>query len=85
MKQGGYHIVDFGSTNISSTEGATIKGIYESIEGSLTKAILISGVVIDNVEHRDTFVDVTTGDNAYTFSAYGKSFSISSEDAISLT
>lgn len=84
MKRGGYHIVDFKDVNITTAEGATIAGIYEEIEGSYRKVILVSGVTIDGVEYRDTFVDVTSGDNNYTFTAYGKTFTITNEEKITI-
>lgn len=76
MLRGGYHIVDFKDVNISSTDGAVIAGIYEEIEGSYRKAILVSGITIDGVEQRDTFVNPVSGDGNYTFEAYGKTFTV---------
>lgn len=84
MKRGGYHIVDFKDVNITSESGATIAGIYEEIEGSYRKVILVSGVTIDNVEYRDTFVDVTSGENNYTFTAYGKTFTVTNEEKVTI-
>lgn len=84
MVRGGYHILDFKDQNITTDAGATIVGIYESIEGSYRKAILVSGVTIDGVEYRDTFVNPTSGDNNYTFSAYGKTFTITNDDKVTI-
>lgn len=84
MLKGGYHIVDFKDVNITSENGATIAGIYEEIEGSYRKAILVSGVTIDGVEKRDTFVDPSNSDNAYTFSAYGKTFTIKNDETVTI-
>lgn len=84
MIRGGYHVVDFGDQNITTEAGVTIAGIYNSFEGSYRKAILVSGVTLEGVEQRDTFVDVTHGDNAYTFTAYGKTFTIANTDAVSV-
>lgn len=83
MIRGGYHIVDFKDVNITTADGATIDGIYEEIEGSNRKAVLISGVTIDSVEHRDLFVDPTASDNSFTFSAYGKTFTVTNENKVS--
>lgn len=84
MKRGGYHIVDFKDTNITTENGATIVGIYEEIEGSYRKAILISGITIDGVEQRDTWADPSHGENNYTFTAYGKTFTITSEEKVTI-
>lgn len=84
MKRGGYHIVDFKDQNITTESGATIVGIYEEFEGSYRKAILISGVTIDGVEQRDTFVNPTNSENTYTFTAYGKTFTVTSENKVTI-
>lgn len=84
MKRGGYHVVDFGDVNILTDGGATIAGIYESIEGSYRKAILVSGVVIDGVEQRDTFVDPVPAENNFSFTAYGKTFTITNEEKVTI-
>lgn len=84
MKRGGYHIVDFKDVNITTAEGAVITGIYEEIEGSYRKAILVSGVTIDGVEQRDTWVDPVSGDNNYTFTAYGKTFTVANTETVTI-
>lgn len=84
MKKGGYVIIDLGDTNITSELGATINGTYSAIEGSYRKAVLISGVTIDGVEKRDCFVCPEIDNSNYTFTAYGKTFTITSADAITI-
>lgn len=84
MKRGGYHIVDFKDVNITTENGATIVGIYEEIEGSYRKVILVSGVTIDGVEQRDTFVDVSHAENNYSFTAYGKTFTVTNEEKVTI-
>lgn len=84
MKKGGYKIIDFGDVDIKSEGGATVAGIYESIENSYRKALLISGVTIDGVEKRDCFVCPDITETNITFTAYEKTFTITSEDAITI-
>lgn len=84
MMRGGYHIVDFKDANITTADGATIVGIYEEIEGSYRKAILVSGVTLDGVEQRDTWVDPVAGENNYTFTAYGKTFTVTNEEKVTI-
>lgn len=84
MKRGGYHILDFKDVNITTESGATIVGIYESIEGSYRKAILVSGITIDGVEYRDTFVDAVAGANNFSFTAHGKTFTIDNADKVTI-
>lgn len=81
---GGYKIVDFKDVNITSADGATLVGIYEEFEGSSRKAILVSGVTIDGAAQRDTFVDPTVNAGSYTFTAYGKTFTITNEEKINI-
>lgn len=81
---GGYKIVDFQDVDITTADGATLAGIYEEFEGSSRKAILISGVTIDGVAQRDVFVDAVINAGSYTFTAYGKTFTITSEEKITI-
>lgn len=82
MKNGGYAIIDFGDNDIVTGTGATIEGIYEAIEGSYRKAILISGITVDGIEKRDCFVCPEITDSNYTFTAYGKTFTITAENKV---
>lgn len=81
---GGYQTISFHNVNITTGEATTIAGIYESIEGSHRKALMIGDVIIDNVEKRSCYVDCTAGDNSFTFSAYGKNFTITNEDSVTV-
>lgn len=84
MIRGGYKVVDFKDVNLTVDEGSTISGIYEEVEGSYRKAILVSGVTINGVEYRDTFVDVSHAENNYSFSAYGYTFTISNDEKVTI-
>lgn len=81
---GGYHIVNLGNVNITTADGATILGIYESIESAHRKAILLSGVTIDSVEKNDCFICAEIIDSNYTFTAHGKTFTVTSEDKVTI-
>lgn len=84
MIKGGYHVLDFQDKNITTT-GVVIPGIYEGIEGSYRKAILASGITLNGVEQRDTFVDPVHSDNGYTFAAYGKTFTVKKDGTVSVS
>lgn len=84
MLKGGYHIVDFRDVNITTGTGVTVAGVYESIEENHRKAILISGVTIDGVEKPDCFVDCEIADSNYTFTAYGKTFTVTNADLVTV-
>lgn len=79
---GGYKVVDFKDIDITA-DGDVVAGVYEEIEGSHRKAILVSGVTLDGVEQRDTFVDPVVNSGDYTFTAYGKTFTITKDDKVS--
>lgn len=82
MLKGGYKIIDFQDVNIVTTDGATIVGVYESIESSHRKALMVSGITLDGVQKPDCFVDCEVADGNYTFTAYGKTFTITKEDKV---
>lgn len=84
MIKGGYKIIDFRDIDIKTGTGATVMGIYEDIEKTHRKAIMISGVKIDEVEKPDCFVDCQVSNSNYTFTAYGKTFTITSEDKVTI-
>lgn len=83
--KGGYQIIDFGDANITADAGITVTDIYNTIEGSHRKAIQVTGITLDGVEQRDCFVDCRAGANSFTFEAYGRTFTISNEDAVTVT
>lgn len=82
--KGGYQIIDFQDVNITTENGATVVGIYEEIEGTHRKAVLVEGITIDGVEKRSCFVDCESGDNSFSFAAYGKTFTIGHDDKITI-
>lgn len=84
MVKGGYKVVNFKDENITTENGATVSGVYESLENNYHKALMISGVVIDGTEYNDTFVEVTVSGSDYTFTAYGKTFTVTSEDKVTV-
>lgn len=84
MVKGGYKIIDFKDVNITTAGGATVAGIYETIEHTHRKALMVSGVTIDGVEKPDCFISCDVADGSYTFSAYGKTFTISNADKITI-
>lgn len=84
MLRGGYKIVDFKDVNITSDAGGTVVGIFEEIEGSYRKALLVSGVTIDGVEQRDTWITPSVNEGSYVFTAYGKTFTVKNDDTITI-
>lgn len=85
MLKGGYKIIDFKDVNITTGTGVTVTGVYEDIEKSHRKAILLSGITIDGVEKPDCFVDCEVADGNYKFTAYGKSWEITNANLVTVT
>lgn len=83
MLKGGYQIADFKDINITS-DGAVIVGIYESIEASNRKALLASGITIDGVAYRDTWIDPTHADNNYSITIAGHTVTINNDDTVTV-
>lgn len=84
MLKGGYKIIDFKDVNITTGAGVTVTGIYEDIEKSHRKAILLSGITIDGVEKPDCFVDCEVTDGNYKFTAYSKTWEITNADLVTV-
>lgn len=84
MVKGGYQIVDFKDTNITTGTPVVITGVYSAIENNYRKPILIAGITIDGVEKADCFVDCTLSDGSFTFSIYGKNATIANDDTVTL-
>ena len=61
--RGGYKLINLTGHAITTGTAATVKGIYESVEGNYHKTTIVTGLVLDNVEHNDTPVTlVKSGD-----------------------
>lgn len=85
MIKGGYKIIDFKDTPFE-TGGATmmITGIYDAIEGSYRKPLLLAGLIIDGKELNDAYAIPTVNESNYVFTVYGKTITIQSTDAVSV-
>lgn len=84
MKNGGYKIIDLKDRSLSD-EAVVIAGIYESIEDSHRKPLLLSGIVLDDVEKNDVFVEASVNDGSYVISVYGGTITINDDDEVVFT
>ena len=85
MIKGGYKIIDFKDNPLTTGGGAiTIAGIYDSIEGSYRKPLLLSGLTIDGIERNDVYAPATVSGNNFVFTAYGKTITITNADAVTV-
>lgn len=85
-KKGGYLIIDLKNkdllqlTNELFTQ-TELKEIYEVIEHNYHKNVLVTGIVINNIEKNDYITNIYYSNNAYTFKVYGLIIELS-QDAI---
>jgi hypothetical protein len=55
MLKGGYQIINLDGHNHTSGVGVVHEGIYDRIE-STSKPILLSGIVVNDVEYHDAYI-----------------------------
>lgn len=79
--KGGYKIIDLKGVDVTQNT-MMIEGIYESIESNYGKPLLISGIVINEVEKDDVFVQATLNGTAYEFDVYGYTIQVQDTDAV---
>lgn len=85
-KKGGYLIIDLKNkdlvqlTNELFTQ-TELKEIYELIEHNYHKNVLVTDIVINNIEKNDYITNIYYSNNAYTFKVYGLIIELS-QDAI---
>lgn len=84
MIKGGYIIADCKDIDIKTDSGATIPGLHATIEGAHRKAVLLSGVTLDGVEKGNCLVCPEISDGSYTFTAHGKTFTVTASDAVTI-
>lgn len=86
MFKGGYHIVDFKNSKFT-TEKTTniINGVYESIEGSYGKPLVLTGLNLNSKEYKDAFISVRIQESKYIIdSLYGLKITIDNTDAVNV-
>lgn len=81
---GGYKIINLKNVNITTESGGTVQGVYESLENNYRKSLMLSGIVIDSVEYADCYIMATVSESNFTFTAYGKTFTVTNEDKITI-
>lgn len=77
---GGYQILDLKNTNFVTGTGQKIDGAYDLLEGT-RKVTLLTNIVIDGTEYKDSFVELKGGVN-FTGEVYGKTITITSADLV---
>ena len=64
--KGGYKLIDLKDNKLTvGGEGVTVKGIYNSIENSYNKPLILTGINIGGVERNDIFIDFSVNSGNY--------------------
>ena len=64
--KGGYKLIDLKDNKLTvDGDGVTVKGIYNSIENSYNKPLILTGINIGGVERNDIFIDFAVNSGNY--------------------
>lgn len=64
--KGGYKLIDLKDNKFTvGGNGVTVKGIYNSIENSYNKPLILTGINIGGVERNDIFIDFSYDSGSY--------------------
>lgn len=64
--KGGYKLIDLKENKLTvGGSGVTVKGIYNSIENSYNKPLILTGINIGGIERNDAFIDFTYNSGNY--------------------
>lgn len=85
MNKGGYQMVSLGGKSLTSGSAVSIPGTWDAIEGNYHKPVLLTGIVISEVEIADIFV-CFTGSGPYVATVPGLgTFSVADDDQVTFT
>ena len=87
MNKGGYRIVDFKSTKLTTGGGAVvIDGVFNAVKNDYKKATLLSGVIIDGTEYPDEFGVFELDGSDYKIAIHGTTtITIKANDSVTVT
>lgn len=81
--KGGYKIINFKNINIKTGNSTTIKGIYELIEANYKKALMISGLMIDDIVQSDFFANYKVNNSNFEIAYNGGTLTVEQDDTVS--
>lgn len=89
MKKGGYQIVDFKGTALTSGTAATIAGVYDSIKNARNKMTVVSGLKVGTLALSDAPVLFTPSSTSYVGILYYKgghyTFAVTNASSVTVT
>ena len=64
--KGGYKLIDLKDNKFTvGGNGVTVKGIYNSIESSYNKPLILTGINIGGIERNDIFINFSVNSGNY--------------------
>lgn len=63
--KGGYKLIDLKGIKLTVDDGVTVKDIYNSIENSYNKPLILTGINIGGIERNDVFIDFADDSGNY--------------------
>ena len=64
--KGGYKLIDLKDSKLTvGGEGVNVKGIYNSIENSYNKPLILTGINIGGIERNDIFINFSYDSGNY--------------------
>lgn len=84
MRNYGYKAVSLKNVNLTSAEAQTVNGIFESLETTYSKPILLTDIIIDGVEKNATFIELILSSGNLTFTIYGRNITVTEDDSVSI-
>lgn len=85
--KGGYKLIDLKDNKLTvGGNGVTVKGIYNSIENSYNKPLILTDINIDGVERNDVFVNFADVSGSYVANISAKEkITITNADLVTIT
>lgn len=85
MFKGGYKIINLKKTPfVAGGAAMMIDGIYDAIEASYEKPLMLAGLNVGGVEYGAAYVVPTVAESAYTFTVHGYTITVQDTDAVSV-
>lgn len=82
--RGGYQMVSLKNLNIKSTP-ILINDVYDTIENTMYKPIMLTDIVIDGVNKNSLYVEISTNETNYVIDLYGGTLTITNKNMVSFT
>lgn len=85
--KGGYKLIDLKESKLNiGGNGVTVKGVYNSIENSYNKPLILTGINIGGIDRNDIFIDFSKDSGSYVANISAKEkITITNADLVKIT